>query len=50
MQKVNEMAFSRDNSIIVFDLDDTLVVTNAKILVKDALTGEKFDLTPQECN
>ena len=50
MQTVNEMAFSRDNSIIVFDLDDTLVVTNAKILVKDALTGEKFDLTPQEFN
>jgi len=50
VQKVNEMAFSRDNSIIVFDLDDTLVVTNAKILVKDSLTGETFDLTPQEFN
>ena len=50
MQRVNEMAFSRDNSIIIFDLDDTLVVTNAKILVKDALTGETFDLTPQEFN
>ena len=50
MQKVNEMAFSKDNSIIIFDLDDTLVVTNAKILVKDALTGETFDLTPQEFN
>jgi cytidyltransferase-like protein len=47
---VNEMAFSKDNSIIIFDLDDTLVVTNAKILVKDALTGETFDLTPQEFN
>jgi cytidyltransferase-like protein len=44
------MAFSKDNSIIIFDLDDTLVVTNAKILVKDALTGETFDLTPQEFN
>lgn len=50
MQIVNEMAFSKDNSIIIFDLDDTLVVTNAKILVKDALTGETFDLTPQEFN
>jgi len=42
--------FTRDNSIIVFDLDDTLVVTNAKIVVKDQLTGEVFDLTPQEFN
>lgn len=50
MQIVKEMAFSKDNSIIIFDLDDTLVVTNAKILVKDALTGETFDLTPQEFN
>ena len=50
MQILTEMAFSRDNSIIIFDLDDTLVVTNAKILVKDALTGETFDLTPQEFN
>lgn len=50
MKIVNEMAFSKDNSIIIFDLDDTLVVTNAKILVKDALTGETFDLTPQEFN
>jgi len=50
VQKVNEMAFSKDNSIIIFDLDDTLVVTNAKILVKDSLTGETFDLTPQEFN
>lgn len=50
MQKVDEMAFSRDNSIIIFDLDDTLVVTNAKIVVKDSLTGEVFDLTPQQFN
>ena len=42
--------FSRDNSIIVFDLDDTLVVTNAKIIVKDQISNEVFELTPQQFN
>lgn len=43
------MAF-RGNSITIFDLDDTLVVTGAKIEVRDSLTGEVLHLTPQEFN
>ena len=43
------MAFSGE-SITIFDLDDTLVVTNARIAVKDSKTGEIFHLTPQEFN
>lgn len=43
------MAF-KGNSITIFDLDDTLVVTNARIEVRDSLTGEVFHLTPQEFN
>jgi hypothetical protein len=43
------MAFSGE-SITIFDLDDTLVVTNARIAVKDSKTGEVFHLTPQEFN
>jgi len=36
--------------IIVFDLDDTLVITNAKIKVCNKKTGECFSLTPEEFN
>ena len=36
--------------IAVFDLDDTLVITKAKIKVYDPSTGESFDLTPEEFN
>lgn len=43
------MAFSGE-SITIFDLDDTLVVTNARIAVRDSKTGEVFHLTPQEFN
>ena len=43
------MAFSGE-SITIFDLDDTLVVTNARIAVKDSNSGEIFYLTPQEFN
>jgi hypothetical protein len=37
-------------SIVVFDLDDTLVITNAKIKVCNHKTGECFALTPEEFN
>ena len=36
--------------ILVFDLDDTIIVSAARILVKDRLTGEEFSLTPEEFN
>jgi len=40
----------RRNSINVFDVDDTLVLTKAKIKVHDTKTGERFELTPQQFN
>ena len=45
---VNE-AFSK-SKILIFDLDDTLVITDAKIRVCDKTTGECFELTPEEFN
>ena len=38
------------SKILVFDLDDTLVITNAKIKVCDKKTGECFSLSPEEFN
>jgi len=38
------------SKIIVFDLDDTLVITDAKIKVCDKKSGECFSLTPEEFN
>ena len=38
------------SKIIVFDLDDTLVITDAKIKVCDKKTGECYALTPEEFN
>jgi len=37
-------------SITVFDLDDTLVITDAKIKVCNKLTGECYSLSPEEFN
>jgi hypothetical protein len=37
-------------SITVFDVDDTLVVTKSKIKVTDINTGESFELTPAQFN
>jgi hypothetical protein len=37
-------------SITVFDVDDTLVVTKSKIKVADTETGENFELTPAQFN
>jgi len=38
------------SKIMVFDLDDTLVITDAKIKVCDNKTGECYSLTPEEFN
>jgi hypothetical protein len=38
------------DSITIFDVDDTLTVTDAKIKVKDPETGKRFELTPKEFN
>jgi len=38
------------SKIIVFDLDDTLVITDAKIKVCNKKSGECFSLTPEEFN
>lgn len=38
------------DSINVFDIDDSLVVTSAKIKVINSDTGEEFSLTPAEFN
>jgi hypothetical protein len=37
-------------SITVFDLDDTLVITDAKIKVCNIVTGDCHELTPEEFN
>jgi hypothetical protein len=37
-------------SITIFDVDDTLVITKSMIKVVDTKTGEKFELTPAEFN
>ena len=37
-------------SITIFDVDDTLIVTNSKIRVTDSNTKETFELTPAEFN
>lgn len=37
-------------SITIFDVDDTLVVTDSKIKVTDTKTKETFELTPAEFN
>ena len=41
---------NKRNEINVFDIDDTIAVTDSKIKVYDTKTGEKFELTPQEFN
>jgi cytidyltransferase-like protein len=40
----------KGNTIAIFDLDDTLVVTNAMIEVIDSWTNEKFYLRPKDFN
>ena len=38
------------NSITIFDIDDTLVLTNSKIRVHDPETDKTYELTPKEFN
>lgn len=38
------------SKIVVFDLDDTLVITDAKIKVYDKDTGDSYSMTPEEFN
>lgn len=38
------------DKILIFDLDDTIVVSAAKIIVTDSKTGETYELTPEEFN
>jgi len=38
------------SKILVFDLDDTLVISSAKIKVCNKKTGECYSLTPEEFN
>lgn len=37
-------------SITIFDVDDTLIVTQSKIKVTDTTSGETFELTPAQFN
>jgi hypothetical protein len=41
---------SKYQKINIFDVDDTLVVTDSKIKVTDNKTGKVFELTPKEFN
>ena len=45
---VNEK-FTTDK-ILIFDLDDTIVVSTAKIIVYDKSKGERYELTPEQFN
>ena len=38
------------DSITIFDVDDTLVITKSKIKVHDPKTEETFELTPAQFN
>jgi len=47
---LNEKKPYHTSKIIVFDLDDTLVITDAKIKVYDKNSGESYSMTPEEFN
>lgn len=38
------------DKILIFDIDDTLTISSAKIIVTDSKTGKTFELTPEEFN
>jgi hypothetical protein len=42
-------AYTTDK-ILIFDIDDTLSITPAKIVVTDTKTGKTYELTPEEFN
>lgn len=48
--ELNEAKPYKPGKILVFDLDDTIIVSAAKIWVTNKTTGEKFSLTPEEFN
>lgn len=41
---------NKNNKITIFDVDDTLVVTNSKIKVFNPKTGYEIELTPKQFN
>jgi FMN phosphatase YigB (HAD superfamily) len=47
---INEAKPYHKSKIVVFDLDDTLVISAAKIKVCNKKTGECYSLTPEEFN
>jgi hypothetical protein len=47
---VNPSKKEKYDSITIFDVDDTLVVTKSKIKVYDPRTEETFELTPSQFN
>lgn len=47
--KMIQEAYSK-TKILIFDLDDTLVITQAKIKVCDSKNGNCFELSPEEFN
>jgi len=49
-QFLNEKKPYHASKIVVFDLDDTLVITDAKIKVYDKDTGNSYSMTPEEFN
>jgi len=48
MNKITEK-YTTDK-ILIFDIDDTIVITAAKIIVTDSNTGKTYELTPEEFN
>jgi hypothetical protein len=52
VKRYNEFIKERwsGDSITVFDIDDTLIFTSAKIKVHDPETGKYYELTPKEFN
>lgn len=38
------------DKILIFDIDETIAITAAKIIVTNSKTGEQFELTPEEFN
>jgi hypothetical protein len=38
------------DKILIFDIDDTIAITPAKIIVTDSRTGKSYELTPEEFN
>lgn len=48
MNVINEKYTS--DKILIFDIDETIAITAAKIIVTDSKTGKTFGLTPAEFN